>query len=73
MKDFADLIALYNSQQINDLTVAISGVKYESPSVFSGAFIKQTLKIAGPFCAVGFMVCLILLIRSRRKEEKLGQ
>ena len=70
MKDFADLIALYNSQQINDLTVAISAVKYEAPSVFSGAFIKQTLKVAGPFVAVGFMVCLVLLIISRRKEEK---
>ena len=70
MNAFADLIALYNSQQINDLTVAISAVKYEAPSVFSGAFIKQTLKVAGPFVAVGFMVCLVLLIISRRKEEK---
>lgn len=70
MNAFADLIALYNSQQINDLTVTVSGVKYESPSIFSGAFIKQTLKVAGPFVAVGFMVCLILLIRIRRKEEK---
>ena len=38
--------------------------------LLSGAFAKQTLKVAGPFCAVGFMMCLVLIIISRRKEEK---
>ena len=69
MKDFADLIRLYNDQQINDLTVAVSKVKYDAPRLLSGAFIKQTLKVTGPFVAVGFMVCLVLLILSRRKEH----
>ncbi len=70
MASFSELIALYNGQQINDLTVAVSAVKYDAPSLLSGAFIKQTLKVAGPICAVGFMVCVILIIISRRKEEK---
>lgn len=70
MKDFAALISLYNEQQINDMTVTVSVVKIEAPRLLSGAFAKQTLKVAGPFCAVGFMVCLVLIIISRRKEEK---
>ncbi len=69
MASFNELIDLYNEQEINDLTVTVSTVKYQAPSLLSGAFIVRTLKVAGPFCAVGFMVCLVLLIISRRKEE----
>lgn len=70
MASFNELIDLYNEQEINDLTVTVSSVKYQAPSLLSGAFIVRTLKVAGPICAVGFMVCLVLLIISRRKEEK---
>ena len=71
MASFNELIDLYNKQEINDLTVTVSDVKFKAPSLLSGAFIVRTLKVAGPICAVGFMVCLVLLIISRRKEEKL--
>ncbi len=73
MKTFAELIALYNEQQINDLTVVVSKIKYDVPKLLSGGFIKQTVRVAGPICAVGFMVCLVLIIISRRKEEKLAE
>lgn len=68
MKDFAALIAAYNEQQINDMTVVVGTVKYFTPSLVSGAFIKKTITIAGPLCAAGLMVCLVLMIISRKKE-----
>lgn len=72
MKTFSELIALYNAEQINDLTVVVSKIKYDVPKLLSGGFAKQTIKVAGPICAVGFMVCLVLLIISRHREEKLA-
>ncbi len=70
MTDFADLIQLYNDKYVNDMTVSVMNYQYKAPSLLSGAFIKETIKIAGTFCAAGFIVCIILLINSRRKEEK---
>ena len=70
MTDFAALLKAYNDQEINDLTVAASSVLYDTPKILSGAFIIKCVKTAGPICALGFMVCIILMIISRRKEEK---
>ncbi len=70
MTDFANLIQQYNDKYVNDATVSVFDYQYKAPSLLSGAFIKQTIKLAGSFCLVGFIVCLILLINSRRKEEK---
>lgn len=68
--DFAAMLDAYSAQEINERTVSATAIKYKAPSLISGAFIMKALKTAGPICAVGFMVCLVLLIRSRRKEEK---
>ena len=70
VSDFAAMLDAYSAQEINERTVSTTAVKYKAPSLISGAFIMKVLKTAGPICAVGFMVCLVLLIRSRRKEEK---
>ena len=68
--DFATMLDAYAAQEINEKTVSVSGLKYKTPSIFTGAFVIRTLKTAGPICVVGFMVCMVLLIISRRKEEK---
>lgn len=68
--DFAAMLDAYSAQEINERTVSSTAVKYKAPSLLSGEFIKKVLKTAGPICAVGFMVCLVMIIRSRRKEEK---
>ncbi len=68
--DFAAFLQQYSKREMNDNTVAITTVKYDTPKLFSSSFLKLALKTAGPFCAVGLMVCLVLLIISRRKEEK---
>ena len=70
VSDFAAMLDAYSAQEINERTVSVTAVKYRAPSLISGSFIVKVLKTAGPICAVGFMVCLVLLIRSRRKEEK---
>lgn len=68
--DFAAMLDAYAAREINEKTVSVSGLKYKTPSLLSGAFIVKAIKTAGPFCAVGFMVCMMLLIISRKKEEK---
>ena len=68
--DLNTLLTAYNEEEMTEGTIRLLSVKAHRPKILSGAFVKQTIKVAGPICAVGFMVCLILLIRSRRKEEK---
>lgn len=70
IRDFQSLLQAYNDKELNPDTVTVSRYDYESPSLTSGAFIKNTIKTAGPFCALGMMVCLFLMIQDRRKEEK---
>ena len=69
-KAFVSMLDAYTAQEINESTVSLSAIKYKTPSLFSGKFALLLLKTAGPFCAVGFMVCMVLLIQDRRKEEK---
>ena len=72
VSDFAAMLDAYSAQEINERKVSVTAVKYKAPSLISGAFVMKALKTAGPICAVGFMVCMVLLICSRRKEEKLS-
>ena len=71
VNDFAAMLEAYTAQEINEKTVSVTGVKYKAPKILSGAFVVKVIKTAGPICAVGFMVCMVLLIISRRKEEKI--
>ena len=65
------MLEAYTAREINEKTVSVTAVKYKAPTILSGAFAVKAIKTAGPLCAVGFMVCMVLLIISRRKEEKL--
>ena len=67
---FRALLKAYEEQQINEQTVSAFNYRYDTPKLLSGAFIKRVIKTAGPICAVGFMICMILLICSRRKEDR---
>ena len=70
LKSFSDLISAYNAEILNDLTVQLTKSRYTTRTLISSAFIVTAIKTAGPICAVGFMVCLVLIIRSRSKEHK---
>lgn len=72
-EDFVAMLEAYAAQEVNEKTVSVSRLRVDAPSFFSGAFIKELIKTAAPLCAVGFMVCLVLLILSRRREEKSSQ
>ena len=67
---FAGMLQACNEQQINDLTVSVTGYGYQTPRILSGAFVKQAILVAGPICALGFILCMVLIIRSRRREER---
>jgi len=68
--DFEDLLKVFNDEEINDQTVAVTKYSYKMPKILSGAFITAAIKTAGPFCAIGFMLCMLLIIRSRKKEAR---
>ena len=68
--DFAEMLQAFNDQKINDLTITVIRQDYKAPSVFSGAFIKKAIMTAGPICALGFMLCMVMIIISRKREEK---
>ena len=40
LADFKAMVQAYNDQNINDLTVTVTGYEYEAPRLLSGAFIK---------------------------------
>lgn len=68
--DFKAMLDAYTAQEINGKTVFVTGVKYNSPTLLSGRFVEKAVKTAGPLCAVGFLICIALLVRNRRKEEE---
>ena len=68
-EDFAAFLQAYSSREMNDRTVAVTAVKYDAPKLLSGAFLKQAIMTAGPFCALGLMVCLAGLIFSRWRHR----
>ena len=67
---FSELLEAYSAQKMNESTVMLTETEYKSPKYLSGAFVKQVLKTAGPFCAVGLMICLALMILGRMKEDR---
>ena len=66
--DFSAMLQAYNGQEINELTVAVSRYDFEKPSIIK--FAKLAIKTAGPICAIGFMLCMVMVIRRRKKEER---
>lgn len=68
--DFEAMLAAYNASEINEQTVAISSVRTRAPKLFSDAFNKLALRTAGPVVAVGLLLCLALVVLSRRRETK---
>lgn len=68
--EFAAMLDAYSTQEINEKTVSATAARYHQPSIFSFAFVAQAIKTAGPLCVIGFVVCLVLMIRNRWKEEK---
>lgn len=68
--DFRAMLESYNAQQINELSVSVTGSVYRTPKLLSGSFIVRAIKATGPIVALGFMVCMVLIVIGRMKEER---
>lgn len=68
--DFRAMLESYNARQINELSVSVAGPVYRTPKLASGSFVVHAVKTTGPIVALGFMVCMVLIVIGRRKEER---
>ncbi|MBQ9008332.1 MAG: hypothetical protein IJ088_03255 [Clostridia bacterium] len=67
--DFKALLTAYNDEQINEDTVAVTAIRYEAPSLISLNFVKKAIKTSAPFCAAGFILCIILLLPKMKQRH----
>ena len=68
--DFEAMLKRVNEEEINDATVAVTGFGARSPKLFSSDFNDLAIRTVAPFCAIGFMLCMVLIIISRVREAK---
>ena len=69
-ESFSSTMMAYSEKEMNDNTLAIAKVKYDSPKLLSGTFAKQLIMATGPVCVLGLLVCIIIMIISQRKAKK---
>ena len=70
LDDFDNMLKAFNSKEINDSTVSVTKYTYVAPQILSGTFAVAAIKTAGPICAIGFMICLLMIIHVRRKQQR---
>ena len=68
--DFEAMLKRIDEEEINDATVAVTGFSTRSPRLFSSEFNDLAVRTVGPLCAIGFMLCMVLIIISRLREAK---
>jgi hypothetical protein len=75
--EFVNMLEAYTDQELNEQTVRDTNLKYDKPRILSGAFIKKAIKTAGPFVAIGFIICmsmlLVIVIREEKERNKLAE
>ena len=70
MLDFSSMVDAYNDKIINEATVEIAKERYYTPSLISSHFILTMIKVAGPICSIGLIVCMIMIIVRIKKEQR---
>ena len=68
LNDFKAMLEAFNQEQINELNLAATSVRYDAPRVLSGAFAKKAVMVAGPICTLGFLACMLMIFISRKRE-----
>ena len=69
--DFQELTLKYNQKYLNASAVTKTKVSYNSSSLFSGAFIVHTIKIAAPIMLTVMLgIAIYYLVRMIRKEKE---
>ena len=69
-EEMNQLLTAYNGQEASDNEILLTKVRYTQTKIISSAFAIKFIRTAGPLCAVGFIVCMVLLIVDRIREEK---
>ncbi len=67
LNDFKAMLEAFNQEQINELNLAATSVRYDAPRVLSGAFAKKAIMVAGPICTLGFLACMLMIFISRKR------
>lgn len=70
LNDFKVMLESFNQAQINELNLAATSVRYDTPRVLSGAFVKKAIMVAGPICTLGFLACTLMIFISRKREGR---
>ncbi len=70
LNDFKAMLEAFNQEQINELNLAATSVRYNAPKVLSGAFVKKAIMVAGPICTLGFLACMLMIFISRKREGR---
>ena len=68
--EFSEMMQAWNESKLNDSSVSYSNLKYKTPKLLSGAFIKQGILTTGPIFALALIICLIYIIHVKKQEEK---
>ena len=63
----AELLHAYNEKKINDYTVRTSAVRFKD-TMKSTAFISRAIKVAGPVCAIGLILSLLLILFDKARK-----
>ncbi len=70
VEQYQGMLEVYNAEKLNEGTVSVSKIRYYTPSVLSGSFIKSVIKTAGPFCLIGVLICFMMIFIVKRRELK---
>ncbi|MCR5742923.1 MAG: hypothetical protein K6F92_04230 [Lachnospiraceae bacterium] len=68
--DFSEMLTAYNSSKINSTSMKIADVAVDKKQVVSGAFIKAVIQYAGPFVALGVIICIVIIIIRKVRKAK---
>ena len=69
--EFSEMMQAWNKSKLNESSVSYSKLKYQTPKLLSGAFIKQGILTTGPIFALALIICLIYIIHTKKREEKI--
>ena len=67
--EFSEMMQAWNKSKLNDDSVSYMNLRYNSPKLLSGDFIKKGILTSGPIIALGLIVSLIYIVYTKKREE----
>ncbi len=66
--EFANMVQAYNDYLITADDIDFTDMKFTSPSILSGSFIKRAIKFAAPICLLAFIIFCAVMISDEKKR-----